>query len=476
VLHTLAMISMAALLLPGMPGGGIADPARIQYIATHPWLWRLGWLPWQLTALSDLVLAVALLRTPWIPRVPAVVTALLTVAAVIPDQLGQFSWVTKGLALAAQDPATYLAYERHIFLWIAAWATVLYTIAAVGWTWCFAAARTWNRSLTVLSVILWPLFLVVAVGPLVGIAPALVAAGNAVGFVGLLLWLALVIEAVLRRTRPETAHGQWARWRHPRLRWLDPLGESRFLRAVGSLLPSVSLRSDIRDVIYVNYLVDAERLLPLVPPGLELDRVGPGGRLAVFTFLSYRHGGFGPGLLGRLRRFLPSPVQTNWRIHVRHTGLNLRGVHFLGVGITATPQALLARWLVEGVPMHVLAGAEVGARGDGFALRLDPGRGSAPDARADLRPTPPPTDGPWRAAFPTWRELLAYVVPQDRVLVTDGPRTCRLEIDLGIPLESCQPLEGDVVSEAARTIAGDARAFCFRVPEVSFLFREARWY
>jgi len=68
VAHGLAMLSMIAFLLPGLPGGTTAeDAARIAYIAAHPWLWRLGWLPWQITAGSDLLLAIALLRTPWIP-------------------------------------------------------------------------------------------------------------------------------------------------------------------------------------------------------------------------------------------------------------------------------------------------------------------------------------------------------------------------------------------------------------------------
>ena len=54
VAHAAAMASMALLLLPAMPGGGTADDAtRIARIANHPWLWRLGWLPWQLTALSE---------------------------------------------------------------------------------------------------------------------------------------------------------------------------------------------------------------------------------------------------------------------------------------------------------------------------------------------------------------------------------------------------------------------------------------
>src|SRR5258705_53906 len=85
VIHAVAMVSMALLLLPGMPGGTNANPPyefdpnslhlprttdptfvsggsrnRVAYIAQHPWRWRLGWIPWQLTALSDLLIAIAL--------------------------------------------------------------------------------------------------------------------------------------------------------------------------------------------------------------------------------------------------------------------------------------------------------------------------------------------------------------------------------------------------------------------------------
>src|SRR5438034_3932625 len=62
VIHGVAMLSMAFLLLPGMPGGGTADDvARMRHVAAHPWLWRLGWFPWQLTALSDLLIGIGLL-------------------------------------------------------------------------------------------------------------------------------------------------------------------------------------------------------------------------------------------------------------------------------------------------------------------------------------------------------------------------------------------------------------------------------
>src|SRR5215472_12738159 len=105
VVHGIAMLAMVLLLLPGMPGGPNDSMARMAYVAAHPWLWRLGWFPWQLTALSDVLIALALVATRWIPRLPAVLTLLITLLAIIPDQAGQAIWVTRGVALAQMGNA-----------------------------------------------------------------------------------------------------------------------------------------------------------------------------------------------------------------------------------------------------------------------------------------------------------------------------------------------------------------------------------
>jgi hypothetical protein len=46
--------------------------------------------------------------------------------------------------------------------------------------------------------------------------------------------------------------------------------------------------------------------------------------------------------------------------------------------------------------------------------------------------------------------------------------TVRDEIDLGIPLDTVEPLVGTVDSKAARAIVGDVEPVCFRVPRVAF--------
>src|SRR4051794_5817302 len=93
LVHVLAILTMALCLLPGMPGGPTTEAAnRAAYIATHPWLWRLGWVPWNLCALCNLITGIALVATPWVPRLPAMHTFILTLGAVLTEQLGEIAW------------------------------------------------------------------------------------------------------------------------------------------------------------------------------------------------------------------------------------------------------------------------------------------------------------------------------------------------------------------------------------------------
>ena len=483
-IHGIALAGMALLLLPMLPGGTAgSDAQRIATIAEHPWRFRVGWMPWQACALADLAMAIAMVRVRWLPRVGSALVLLLTLAAVVPDQYAQAVWVTRGVELARTDAASYLAFEREIFPLTAGWGALFYTLAALGWTYCFARAGTWSRALTVLSVPLWITMAVAVAAPLLpsSVRPsaAFVSTANGAGFLQLQVWLALVTEAVLFRARPFEPFGRLARWRHPGsgllARTADLVANSRFFGAILEPLPEVTMRSDITDVVYVNYLVPADAVLPIVPPGLELQRLGPDGKHALFTFLTYQHGHFGFAFLGPLRRLLPSPVQTNWRIHVLDPRTGHRGIHFVTNAITDTIPALAARLLTEGMPMHVIHRGSVTRDAAGtIAIAIDPGDGSAPDAETKLKPAsaPPVLEGAWAECWSDYREFLAYCVPQDRAMSSQPlrGRISRQEIDLGIPLDSCTPLEGTVVSRAAHAIVDDTRPVCFHVPNVTFTF------
>lgn len=491
--HALALLATVLFLLPGMPGGSSTDDAqRIAYLAGHPWLWRLGWLPWQATALVDVLTGVALWRTSWVPRLPALAVLVFTLLAVVPDQVGQAQWVTHGLDLAIQADRSgellpYLVFERQAYRAVVCWGGTLYLCMALGWSWCFAAARTWNRSLTMLSLIAWSILALGSAGLLLPEEwqpdPLVLGASNGVGLTLLLVWLALVAEQVLRRARPDEKHGRLAPWRHPARgmagRMLDVLANSRLLRAYCEWLPPIAFLSDITDVVYANYLVEADRLEPFVPAGLELQRLGRAGRHALFTHLTYRHGHFGPRLLGPLRRLLPSPVHSNWRLYVHDPNTGLRGVYFVTNAIASTAHALAARLLSEGMPMHALRRAAVEV-GDDRSCRvlLDPGEGSGPDLEAVLRPGDAVLSGPpWSECFDGYSALLAYCVTQDRAFSSQPwyGRITRQEITLAIPLESCEPLAGEVRSHVATVYVGDAQPLCFRVGRVAFCFEREEY-
>ncbi len=491
--HVLALAGTALLLLPGLPGDTSADDAaRVAYLAAHPWLWRLGWLPWQVTAFVDLLTGLALWRTSWVPRLPAAVVLVCTLLAIFPDQRGQALWVTRGLDLAARadrdgDLTPYLQFEKQAYEAVVAWGGTLYLCMALGWSWCFAAAGTWGRNLTLLSIVTWSALAVGSAGLLLPEEwqppAAVVGAANGVGLTLLLAWLAVAAEQVLRRARPEETHGRLAPWRHPGRgpvgRALDVLANSRLLRAYCEWLPPVAFVSDITDVIYVNYLVEAERLESFVPAGLELQRLGRAGRYALFTHLTYRHGHFGPRRLGPLRRLLPSPVHTNWRLYVHDPHSGLPGVYFVTNAISSTPHALAARLLSEGMPMHALHRAAVAVGADHVCrVRLDPGTGSAPDLEAALRPNGAALPGPpWSECFDSYRAFLAYCVPQDRAFSSQPwyGRITRQEIALEIPLDSCEPLAGEVRSRAAAVFVGEAEPLCFRVARVAFCFEREEY-
>ena len=488
LLHLAAMASMALVIIQGVPGGGATDDlARVTFVAEHPLRWQLGWIPWQLCTIIDIVTGLALVWTRWVPRIPALLTLAVTCAGAVIEQRGEIPWVTTGAhraqdALRSGDLGSYLAFEHSAYRNTAILGASLYLVMVVGWAWCLAGGQVWNRAL---ARVLPPALAVLAIGSAALLLPEPVRPGlrlagvaNGIGFVLLEAWLWLACEAVLARSRRRETTGRYAPWVHSasgvRGRVLTTIGKSHVLHAVGSWLPPIALRSDITDVVYVNYLVDAERLAGHVPEGFELCTVGPDGSHGLFSILVFRQGHFGPAALGPLRRLFPSPVETNWRTYVHDPRTGLDGVYFTTNAVESTLVSLVARHLSEGMPMHVLANADLDVGESGVTrVRLDPGVGTAPDLDAHLAPGRPRLPGSdWSAAFGDWDGFLAACVPQERAFSSQPwtRSTTRQEIRFAIPLESFEPLEGEVISRAARAIVGEAEPVCFRVPTVAFRF------
>jgi len=252
------------------------------------------------------------------------------------------------------------------------------------------------------------------------------------------------VSIFLRLSR-KTSPLQDNTYRHPRAGWpgrlLAALANcTRFAavrQAILSRLPFLQLHSDVRDVVYVSWLVDAQaaqQLLPAGTPALwQRDGKTP------FTVLTYRHGHFGPALLGPLRGLLPSPLQSNWRLYLDHTppgAPDVPCVYFLKNIMDRLPHALGTRLFSDILPTHLAD-----------AMTLDV---SATQARCSIAPgaAARPRWGVWRgpreasgqystrgwgrasAAWPTRPRFRCPAVP--------GPRT-RSSARCSAPVRPCRP-------------------------------------
>ncbi|MCF6310875.1 MAG: hypothetical protein L3J39_00335 [Verrucomicrobiales bacterium] len=143
VIHVLALVAMALILAPGLDTEA-AVISRATWVAEHPYWWRLGWLPWQLTALSDLWVSAALLAYLWsVPGRPGFAYACFgmfwVIVAVIPDQCGEAVFVSHFVTLAKSTAegdtalSTYLKVESWGLRVTGVWGAGAYVLMSMGW-------------------------------------------------------------------------------------------------------------------------------------------------------------------------------------------------------------------------------------------------------------------------------------------------------------------------------------------------------
>jgi hypothetical protein len=138
-LHLLAALALLALLRPALPGTAVPD--RIAYLGSHRIAWTLGWLTWQVAAMSLLAfLAVLALRF----RGVIAITAMCIAAAAFSIDFASESRYL-GVLPELRGEA-FVALDRELDVLIGFAANGLYTIALAlialaGWRELPRAAR-----------------------------------------------------------------------------------------------------------------------------------------------------------------------------------------------------------------------------------------------------------------------------------------------------------------------------------------------
>ena len=254
---------------------------------------------------------------------------------------------------------------------------------------------------------------------------------------------------------------------------LNARGLARLRYALLSRLPFPVLDSDVADVVYVTWMVDARAAQALLPGGL---RVRQRDGKTPLTVLTYRHGHFGPALAGALRRLLPSPLQSNWRLYLdgplppdapANTVWFLENMMDSGAYVAAT------RLFSDIMRTHRPARFVHGRVGDGLTTRIEPGAGSAPSFACTAVPAAQPVLPPaFAAAFGSWDDAVTMLACQDAALGWSA-RLGKLvlsHIDLPIPCGEVRPLvpAGPVACSLLDALPAAGEPLCFLVPQVPF--------
>jgi hypothetical protein len=248
---------------------------------------------------------------------------------------------------------------------------------------------------------------------------------------------------------------------------------ARVRLALLSRLPFPVLRSDVADVVYVTWMVDARAAAALLPAGLRLwTHEGK----TPLTVLTYRHGHFGPALAGPLRRLFPSPLQSNWRLYLDGPlppEAPPQAVWFLENIIDNGAYVAATRLFSDIMQTHRPAHFSHGPLGDGYATRIDGGAGSAPAFACTVVPAAQSTLPPdFAGAFASWDDAVAMLACQDAALGWSArlDRLVLSHIDLPIPLDAVRPLvpAGPIACSLLDALPAAGEPLCFLVPRVPF--------
>lgn len=251
-----------------------------------------------------------------------------------------------------------------------------------------------------------------------------------------------------------------------------------YRRALMSRLPFMTLDSDVVDVVYMNWLVDETLAAPFAPPGARLWSYQ--GRTPL-TVLTYRHGHFGPRWMGPLRRVMPSPLQSNWRLYLAEPLSDappIPTVAFVYNVMDSLAHVAGTRLFSDALPSHWPASFDFRVTPDEAIVDIAPGDGSAPRlaaraVRAGEAVLPPP----WSEMFNGWSDAIVRLASQHAAVVeiptAEGApgRSALATIDLPVDVASVEPLVLDTQTldcPLLQRLDADPEALCFLLPSVRF--------
>ncbi|QHH93205.1 hypothetical protein FPL18_04800 [Acinetobacter gyllenbergii] len=234
-------------------------------------------------------------------------------------------------------------------------------------------------------------------------------------------------------------------------------------------LPFMRLQSQVSNVVYLSWLINVEQVRLRYPKDVPLwEKQGK----TIFTILTYQHQHFGFSFLGKLRQFMPSPKQSNWRFYL--DGSQPKTVIFEQVVVDQALYVLGGRLASDVMPAQY-ASTFQHQRAEHLIhteMSVDEDYSLSSDVKIKSEKQLPEA---WQQLFPSWEDAVEFLVDQDHAWAewVDQPtRMSQGDIQMPVQLQHIQAAE--ILSLQAPqllqqfSLDEDAEAFAFVIPALDF--------
>ncbi len=240
-------------------------------------------------------------------------------------------------------------------------------------------------------------------------------------------------------------------------------------RMIMRILAFMPLQSQVRNIVYLSWLVDVEQVRQRYPDPVTLwEKDGK----TIFTILTYQHQHFGFAFLGKLRQLMPSPLQSNWRFYLDDS--QPKTVIFEQMIVDQALYVMGGRLASDVMPAQYASTfqhqrdeqvihTEMSVD-ENYALKSDvqiKGEKQLPAA--------------WQCLFSTWDEAVQFLVDQDHAWAEWVDQPTRMsQGDIQMPVQFQQIQAAEVCTLQAPQLLQqfgldhDAEAFAFVVPALDF--------
>ncbi len=221
------------------------------------------------------------------------------------------------------------------------------------------------------------------------------------------------------------------------------------------------LKSDIKDVVYLNWMVPIDKIKHIVPEHYNLIQYGDS---VLLTVLNYKHGNLRPSAFDMVKSIFGSPFQSNWRLYI---DTKKPTVLFISNVMSSLIYTLGSRVFSNILQTHY----PIKFKHSKSKSIIESGESNANSIYIETKPT-----NNWvipevfTNISKNHIDLLNNICIQDFALSKlEKNKYCVAEINLGFDVNEIIPLEITTFeSKALQNIIKDGECFAFMIPKVDF--------